>query len=166
VRGLPALPARRRGGDGLTVAAGSARAWFDGAARGNPGEAGFGLVVEGPDGEHEVAGFLGRTTNNVAEYVGLLAALAWARQHGIEDLTLHGDSELVVRQLQGAYRVKAAHLVPLFLQVMAMRREIPRFRIEHVPRGDNRRADELANRAIDERRPLPDWLLPLLPAIG
>jgi ribonuclease HI len=84
----------------------------------------------------------------------------------VEELVLYGDSELVVRQLQGAYRVKAPHLVPLFLQVMQLRREIPQFRIEHVPRAENRRADELANRAIDERLPLPEWLLPMLPAIG
>jgi len=144
----------------------SARAWFDGAARGNPGEAGFGLVVEAGDEVEEIAGFLGRATNNVAEYTGLLAALAWARLHGVEELSLFGDSELVVRQLQGTYKVKAPHLQPLFLRALALRREIPRLRIQHVPRAENRRADQLSNRAIDERLPVPDWLAAVLPASG
>ena len=136
----------------------SARAWFDGAARGNPGEAGFGLVVESGDQVEEIAGFLGRTTNNVAEYSGLLAALTWAHDHGVEELQLFGDSELVVKQLQGTYRVKAPHLVPLFMRALALRRAIPRVRIAHVPRAENKRADLLSNRAIDERVPVPDWL--------
>jgi ribonuclease HI len=144
----------------------SARAWFDGAARGNPGDAGFGLVVEADEAVEEIAGFLGRATNNVAEYTGLLAALAWARLHGVEELALFGDSELVVRQLQGTYKVKAPHLRPLFLRALALRRGIPRLRIEHVPRAENRRADLLSNRAIDERLPVPDWLAAVLPAGG
>ncbi|HVS02661.1 MAG TPA: ribonuclease HI family protein [Thermoanaerobaculia bacterium] len=133
-------------------------AWVDGAARGNPGEAGFGVVVEHGGREEEIGGFLGRTTNNVAEYAALLAALGWAAREGIDTLTLYSDSELVVRQLAGQYRVKAPHLIPLFLKVLTLRRAIPRFRIEHVPREQNRRADALANRAIDERLPVPDWV--------
>ncbi|HEV8238438.1 MAG TPA: ribonuclease HI family protein [Thermoanaerobaculia bacterium] len=140
----------------------SARAWFDGAARGNPGEAGFGLVVESDGGVEEHGGYLGRTTNNVAEYSGLLAALTWARRAGVEELSLFGDSELVVKQLLGAYKVKAPHLMPLFLRALALRREIPRVRIQHVPRAENKRADLLSNRAIDERLPVPEWLQPAL----
>ena len=143
----------------------AARAWFDGAARGNPGEAGFGLVVE-TDGEvEELGGYLGRTTNNVAEYTGLLAALTWAQRHGVDDLDLFSDSELVVKQLAGAYKVKAPHLVPLFLQVLALKRAIPRCRIRHVPRAQNARADKMVNRAIDERLPVPEWLQPALRAL-
>lgn len=140
----------------------AARAWFDGAARGNPGEAGFGLVVESDGEVEEHGGYLGRTTNNVAEYSGLLAALTWARRAGVEELSLFGDSELVVKQLQGAYKVKAPHLVPLFLRALALRREIPRVVIRHVPRAENKRADLLSNRAIDERLPVPEWLQPAL----
>jgi len=140
----------------------AARAWFDGAARGNPGEAGFGLVVESDGEVEELGGYLGRTTNNVAEYSGLLAALTWARRAGVEELSLFGDSELVVKQLQGAYKVKAPHLMPLFLRALALRREIPRVRIQHVPRAENKRADLLSNRAIDERLPVPEWLQPAL----
>ena len=140
----------------------SARAWFDGGARGNPGDAAFGLLVAWDGGEQEIGGFLGRTTNNVAEYTGLLAALTWAQREGVEELELFSDSELVVKQLAGAYKVKAAHLVPLFLKVLALRRAIPRCRIRHVPRAENARADAIVNRAIDERLPVPEWLRPAL----
>jgi ribonuclease HI len=135
-----------------------ARAWMDGASRGNPGDAGFGVVFE-TDGEaEELYGFLGRTTNNVAEYVAVLATLALAARRGVERLTLYTDSQLVVRQLSGNYRVKAPHLVPLFLKVLKLRRSFAGFEIHHVTRSRNRRADALANRAIDERAPLPSWL--------
>ena len=140
----------------------AARAWFDGAARGNPGEAGFGLVVESDGEVEELGGYLGRTTNNVAEYSGLLAALTWARRAGVEELSLFGDSELVLKQLSGVYKVKAPHLMPLFLRALALRREIPRVTIRHVPRAENKHADLLSNRAIDERLPVPEWLQPAL----
>jgi ribonuclease HI len=135
-----------------------ATAWIDGASRGNPGEAGFGVLVQTPAGREEILGFLGRTTNNVAEYAGLLAALAWARRHEVEELTLFSDSQLLVRQFSGAYKVKAAHLVPLHLEVLRLRRGIGRVVARHVPRSENKLADGLANRAIDERTPLPEWL--------
>src|SRR4029079_15294812 len=107
---------------------------------------------------------LGRTTNNVAEYTGLLAALTWAQRHGVDDLDLFSDSELGVKQTAGAYKVKAPHLVPLFLQVLALKCAIPRCRIRHVPRAQNARADKMVNRAIDERLPVPEWLQPALRA--
>ncbi len=141
----------------MTAAAG-ARAWIDGAARGNPGEAGFGVVFETGGQTHEIAGFLGRTTNNVAEYAALVAALTFAGRQRVRQLTLFSDSQLVVRQLEGAYRVRAAHLVPIFLKVLKLRQAIPRFRIQHVPRGENRAADKLANAAIDRRLPVPPWV--------
>lgn len=137
-----------------------AAAWIDGASRGNPGEAGFGVVFELGDSMHEITGFLGRTTNNVAEYNALLAALEFAREKGVRDLILYSDSELLVRQLNGAYRVKARHLVPLFLEVIRLKRELGDVRLEHVPREENQAADRLANRAIDERAPLPVWFEP------
>ncbi len=148
----------------MTSQTGGMRAWIDGACRGNPGEAGFGVVAEAGDGEEQLGGFLGRTTNNVAEYAALVAALSWAGRRGVERLELFSDSQLLVRQLNGAYRVKAPHLVPIFLKVLELRRAIPWCRIRHVPRAENRRADALANRAIDERIPLPDWLELELPA--
>jgi len=135
-----------------------AAAWIDGASRGNPGEAGFGVLFELGEDSHEITGFLGRTTNNVAEYAALLAALKFARDHDVQEVTIHSDSELLVRQLNGIYRVKAKHLIPMFLEVVRLKRELDRVQIKHVPREENREADRLANRAIDERAPLPVWL--------
>lgn len=135
-----------------------ATAWIDGASRGNPGEAGFGVLVESDGGALEICGFLGRTTNNVAEYAGLIAALTWARDNSVDELTLYSDSQLLVNQLTGAYKVKAPHLIPIFLQALELKRGIPAVISHHVRREQNSKADGLANRAVDERTPLPDWL--------
>jgi ribonuclease HI len=135
----------------------SARAWIDGASRGNPGEAGFGVLFERDGRREEIVGFLGRTTNNVAEYAALVAALTHAVRSGCRSLELYSDSQLLVRQLEGAYKVKAAHLVPIFLRVLSLRRQLGALTARHVPREENREADALANRAIDAREPAPDW---------
>lgn len=137
---------------------GSARAWIDGASRGNPGAAGFGVLFETDAGEEEILGYLGKATNNVAEYAGLIAALTYARRMELETLELYSDSQLLVRQLAGRYRVKAPHLKPYFERAQALRRAIPKFQFRHVPRGENSHADGLANRAVDEKHPVPDWL--------
>lgn len=134
-----------------------AQAWIDGASRGNPGEAGFGVVFRCADRVEELSGFLGRTTNNVAEYAGLVAALTYALQHGLAEVAIHSDSQLLVRQLNGSYRVKAPHLIPIFLKVLKLRQALRSCRVTHVPREANQRADELANQAIDRRTPPPDW---------
>ncbi len=164
MRQLQAHPLRR--GRGLSAGAKpalrSARAWIDGGARGNPGPAGFGVFAEletaaGVEAT-EICGFLGDATNNVAEYTGLLAALQWAVGAGVERLDLRSDSELLVKQLAGQYKVKAPHLVPLFARASSLRRRIPQLSIRHVRREENQRADALANRAMDERTPPPDWL--------
>jgi ribonuclease HI len=129
-----------------------ATAWVDGGARGNPGEAGCGIVLEFADGrreEHTL--FLGVATNNVAEYAALLAALERAVALGVRDLEVHADSELLVRQMGGEYRVKARHLQPLWLRAQQLARSLDRFAIDHVERRANRAADRLANRAMDER---------------
>lgn len=135
-----------------------AEAWVDGASRGNPGEAGFGLLFRHGDHSEEICGFLGRATNNVAEYAGLVAALTLATNANLEQLTVYSDSQLLVRQIQGRYRVKAPHLIPIFLKVMQLRQQISRFEIQHVRREQNQAADLLANQAIDLRAPLPEWL--------
>jgi ribonuclease HI len=139
-------------------AARSARAWIDGASRGNPGDAGFGVLLETDRGREEVACYLGKATNNVAEYAALIAALTLAEKRGVEKLVVYSDSQLLVRQVNGSYRVKASHLKPIFLEVLKLRQAIPDFSIEHVARDDNKKADGLANRAIDERAALPSWL--------
>jgi ribonuclease HI len=142
----------------LTISSKKGRAWIDGAARGNPGDAGFGVHLEIGPATQTLVGFLGQATNNVAEYAGLIAALGLAHRLGIENLTIFSDSQLLVRQMLGQYRVKAAHLKPLFLHASKLRRQISQVEILHVGREDNSLADGLANRAIDERSPLPEWL--------
>ncbi len=140
------------------MSGGAARAWIDGAARGNPGEAGFGAILEHPGGREEIGGYLGRTTNNVAEYVALVALLGRAAALGLGALEIASDSELVVRQLAGRYKGRAPHLQRLFRAVQSLRAKFSRLHLRHVPREENRAADRLANQAIDERWPLPPWL--------
>ena len=144
----------------------SGRAWIDGAARGNPGDAGFGVHLETGTICETLTGYIGQTTNNVAEYAGLLAALGLAARLEIEDLTIFSDSQLLVRQMIGRYRVKAAHLKPLFLKASQLRRQFKAIEFKHVGREENSLADGLANQAIDERSPLPEWLAPHLASQG
>ena len=127
--------------------------YTDGASRGNPGLAGAGWVIEDKDGKrlHADGRFLGRTTNNVAEYAGVLGGLQAAFALGARQITLRADSELLVRQLNGQYKVRAPHLAPLFAQVQQILAKFAAASIEHVPRERNAAADEQANRAIDER---------------
>jgi probable phosphoglycerate mutase len=130
-----------------------ARLYVDGGARGNPGPAGFGVVVEGPEGEPRGAfyGYLGVATNNVAEYRGLLAALEHARHQGWRRLWIGSDSELMVRQIRGEYRVKNAGLKPLFERCRRLLAGLDHFTLEHVPRERNAEADRLANQAMNLR---------------
>ena len=124
----------------------------DGASRGNPGPAGIGVVIES-DGEArrlEFFEYIGETTNNVAEYRALLRGLAEAEKIAPSSLTVKSDSELLVRQLNGQYKVKAGHLKPLFLEALGRLRAFPAARILHVGREENAAADLLANRAIDD----------------
>jgi len=123
----------------------------DGGSRGNPGEAGSGIVLELGDAREQHHLFIGRATNNVAEYAALLAALERARAAGAAEITVHSDSELLVRQMTGAYRVKQPHLQRLWLAAQQLARSFSRFAIRHVPRAANAEADELANLAMDAR---------------
>jgi ribonuclease HI len=131
----------------------------DGAARGNPGAAGFGVYLEDRDRRERAIGALGETTNNVAEYAALIAALTLARRLGIDHLVVHSDSQLLVRQMNGEYRVKAGHLKPMYQRAVELAAGFASFAIRHVRREDNGEADRLANLAIDERAPCPDWLV-------
>ena len=130
---------------------GSATANIDGGSRGNPGPAGYGVRIERDGGEVvELKQSLGSATNNVAEYRGLLAALAWATQHGIAALHIRSDSELLVKQMRGEYRVKNPGLQPLYEEARSLARQIGRVTFEHVRRELNKEADRLANEAMDE----------------
>ncbi len=129
------------------------RLHIDGASRGNPGEAGFGVHVTTQDGAFVAGlyGYLGHATNNVAEYQALLHALRFAIDRGAREIEIYSDSELLVRQLAGRYRVKNPGLQPLFREAAALLTRFGRSRVTHVPRERNREADALANRAVDER---------------
>ncbi len=132
---------------------GAFRVRTDGASRGNPGHAGIGVVIERlPDGAtvEEIVAYLGQATNNTAEYRALIIGLSRALELGAAAVEVVSDSELMVRQIEGRYRVKHPDLRPLYEEVMRLRRRFTSgFRIEHTLREGNRRADELANLAID-----------------
>jgi ribonuclease HI len=125
----------------------------DGAARGNPGLAGAGAVLFDLDGHvlERVGKFLGRQTNNVAEYQGLLLGLRRARELGAEELEVVADSELMIRQLTGTYQVRAPALRELHTEALALLKGFRRVKLIHVPRAQNAEADEMSNRAIDEK---------------
>ncbi len=125
----------------------------DGGARGNPGPAAAGAVVSTPDGDvlDEAAEVIGVATNNVAEYRGVLLGLARARELGATEVELVNDSELVARQLTGAYRVKKPDLKPLHAAALAALKGFERWSVRSVPRAQNAAADALVNQALDAR---------------
>jgi len=124
---------------------------IDGGARGNPGPAAYGIVLRDAGGIALLAAgkCIGRATNNVAEYYGLIAALDAARERGVARLRVESDSELLVRQMQGRYRVKSADLKPLHERALKLSRGFESFEIAHVPREKNCEADKLVNAALD-----------------
>jgi probable phosphoglycerate mutase len=126
-------------------------AYTDGGSRGNPGPSGYGVVVMGEDGTvlGELSEFLGMRTNNVAEYSGLLAALEFALAKDHPRLRVVSDSELMVKQIRGQYRVQSPDLRPLYEEAKRRIAKLEAFQIEHVLRGKNKKADELANQAMD-----------------
>ena len=125
-------------------------AFVDGASRGNPGPAGFGVFMTTDAGEIiELCGFLGTTTNNVAEYAGLIEALLTAKQEGASEVDVISDSLLLVNQMLGKYRVKHPNLIPLYNKAVRLTREFRRFSIRHTLRAGNKEADRLANLAVD-----------------
>jgi ribonuclease HI len=125
--------------------------YIDGGARGNPGPAGYGVRVEDPAGTliEELHGGLGIATNNVAEYNGLLAALQWAVAHGEQDVNVRSDSELLVKQMRGEYKVKHPGLQPLYAKARLLTTKLGRIRFEHVRRELNKEADRLSNLGMD-----------------
>jgi probable phosphoglycerate mutase len=127
-------------------------AYIDGGSRGNPGIAGYGVAVQDENGE-PVAGLsqhLGIRTNNFAEYSALIGALQYALANGYDGLRAYADSELMVRQINGVYKVKSPDLQPLFREAKALISKLKLFSIHHVPREQNREADRLANLAMDK----------------
>jgi ribonuclease HI len=127
-------------------------AYTDGGARGNPGPSGYGVVINDSSG-HKIAGlskYLGKQTNNYAEYSGLLAALEYAVEHGYKALKVISDSELMVKQIKGQYKVSNLQLKELHTRAKELISKLDWFQIQHVLRGHNAEADRLANQAMDE----------------
>jgi ribonuclease HI len=127
-------------------------AYIDGGARGNPGPAGYGVRIQSAEGTllDELHGALGIATNNVAEYNGLLAALQWAIDHDARRLHIRADSELLVKQMRGEYRVKNPGLQPLYVRARLLVAQLDDVRFEHVRRELNTEADRLSNLGMDE----------------
>src|ERR1700720_3613377 len=127
-------------------------AYSDGGARGNPGPAGYGVVIKDQTGKKiaQLSEYLGHQTNNVAEYQGLIAALEYAIEHGHKALKLISDSELLVRQIKGIYKVKNSVLKDLHARAKELISQLDWFSIDHALREHNREADELANQAMDK----------------
>lgn len=132
---------------------GRCRLFTDGASRGNPGEAGAGAVLFTERGDElaTCSTYLGTCTNNVAEYKALIMGLDKALAKGCTDVAIFLDSELIVRQIQGSYKVKNETLLPLFKQVRERLSRLRHWSISHVPRAQNARADQLANQGIDQK---------------
>ncbi len=148
------LPATNMGKKGLEVLIN-----IDGGARGNPGPAGAGVVIQSADDGtvlFEGGFFIGKATNNVAEYHALLEALSAAGNLAADDVEVRSDSELLVRQMTGEYRVKNAGLKPLFEQACRMRKKFRNFTIRHIRREENAAADKLANQAINLKQNVED----------
>jgi ribonuclease HI len=124
----------------------------DGGSRGNPGPSGYGAVVEDADGcvVARLSEFLGHQTNNYAEYSGLLAVLRWAKENGVKRLCVVSDSELMVKQMKGIYKVKNSGLRPLWEEAKRLAAGLDRFEMRHTLRGGNQEADRLANEAMDK----------------
>jgi len=136
-------------------AAGSSAAFViahcDGGSRGNPGPAGYGAVIEDQQGRilARLSEFLGKRTNNYAEYSALLGVLAWCLENGHKRLRVVADSELMVKQMQGKYKVNSPDLRPLWEEARRRANQLERFEIQHTLRGRNKLADQLANDAMD-----------------
>jgi ribonuclease HI len=131
---------------------------FDGGSRGNPGPAGIGVVIRAEDGTAIVTlgRFIGRATNNVAEYRALITAMEEAKKLGAKKVVIRGDSELVVKQMLGQYRVKNADLKELYAEAQALIRQFDQTKIEHNLREKNALADKLANMAMDRKQDVLD----------
>jgi len=143
-------------GDAPSTGNSAADAWFtahcDGGSRGNPGPSGYGAVIEDPAGRTvaRLSEFLGIQTNNYAEYHGMLAVLRWAIENNAKRLRVVSDSELMVKQMQGKYKVASPVLRPLYEEARKLARRLESFEMRHTLRGGNKEADKLANDAMDK----------------
>jgi len=128
--------------------------YVDGASRGNPGPASYGFAVFDAGGKllHKASAYIGRTTNNVAEYTALIEALRYLLSRNISAVEIRSDSQLLVRQVTGEYKVRTPHIQELHDQARDLLRRFAFYQIKHVPRAENKVADKLANEALDRER--------------
>lgn len=156
----PDLPPAKTGDPGPFLG------WIDGGARGNPGPAGIGVVLDpSGGGRMEYFAYLGQCTNNVAEYAALLVLLSLSRDHAASELVVHSDSQLLVRQMLGTYKVKNPTLKTFHAEAKRLAAPISKLTFRHIPREENKDADRLANLAMDEKTssaPLPPVVTHLL----
>jgi ribonuclease HI len=142
----------------------SAKIFIDGGSRGNPGPASYAVVLQRPgELDYEECDQIGTATNNVAEYTALIRALELAVEQGLQGPEIRSDSELMVKQIRGEYRVKSTDLQPLFQRATELKKLLPGMVLIHIPRAQNAQADRLCNEALDGR-PRPPRKAPLAPA--
>jgi len=151
---VPPAPVRAPAPASGSLSPGALILYTDGGARGNPGVAAYGVVLMDAQGAtiEEHGECIGHATNNEAEYQGLLAGLRIAALRGASELVIRSDSELMVHQLNGRYKVKSRGLMPLFLEARRLLEGFRAWRAEHIPRAQNARADQLANAAMDRAK--------------
>ena len=127
--------------------------YIDGAARGNPGVAGIGIIIKDGQGQkiRQLYKYIGQATNNIAEYTALVYGLQEALILGLKDVVIYSDSELLVKQLNGEYRVKNSNLRPYYEQSLHLRTGLQRLEIRQISREENKETDKLANKAVDSR---------------
>jgi len=128
-----------------------ARIYVDGASRGNPGQAGIGVILVVDGGVKRLSEYIGFKTNNEAEYMALIRGLETALEMGVRDAVVYSDSQLLVQQLRGSYRVRSRRLKRLYERALELISQLASFQIIHVNRSENMEADRLANQAIDKK---------------
>ncbi len=135
----------------MTIKSRKAMLFCDGASSGNPGDSGIGILLIIDGHEYKISEYIGRATNNIAEYMALLKGLQEAKRHGVYAIDIHTDSELLVRQLKGQYKVKSKNLLKLYEQANLLLRDFKDYSIIHIPREENIEADNLAKNAIKNK---------------
>jgi ribonuclease HI len=126
--------------------------YCDGASSGNPGDSGIGILLAIGDQQYRISEYIGTATNNIAEYTALVKGIKEAKRHGAVIIDIHTDSELMVKQINGQYRVKSENLIELYEQAVSLLKGFKSYNITHIPREKNAEADNLAKRAIKNRR--------------
>lgn len=135
----------------MSIKSRKAMLFCDGASSGNPGDSGIGILLIIGEQKYKISEYIGMATNNIAEYMALLRGLQEAKRHGVYTIDIHTDSELIVRQLKGQYKVKSKNLLKLYEQANLLLKDFKNYSITHIPREENIEADNLAKNAIKNK---------------